>query len=77
MPAMTPTELETIGRALLPDHSKDRWRKEIGRIADYSDRMVRYWHEEPDKHPIPLTVQKVLRAEYRKLLKRQEKGNHQ
>jgi hypothetical protein len=61
---MTPIKMEIIGRSFLPDHSKDRWRKEVARLTGYSERMVRYWEKCPKKHPIPLAVEKALLAEF-------------
>ena len=68
---MRPDELKMIGQAFLPDHCKSKWRHEIARLTDYSERMVRYWHEQPARFPVPPLVEKVIRLEYRKLQRRQ------
>ena len=66
---MTPEELRAIGAAFLPDHSADRWYKEIARIARRTERMVRMWASNPEEHPVPPLIQDVLRAAYRKQTK--------
>jgi len=64
---MNRDEMRRIGEDFLPDHSKDRWRFEVARITNRTERTVRNWAA---LDSVPENEAKLLRIEHAKLVKR-------